>query len=75
MISYKESCNTYLHFLHHPFELTLNIKTAERFNLFNAIYSRIIFIHMLIKFFAKFIHEIEKFCNFVVGNHHETLAT
>ena len=28
-----------------------------------------IFFYFLIKFFAKFIHGTENFCNFVVGNH------
>lgn len=27
------------------------------------------FVYLLIKFFAKFIHGTENFCNFVVGNH------
>jgi hypothetical protein len=28
-----------------------------------------LFVYLLIKFFAKFIHGTENFCNFVVGNH------
>ncbi len=75
MISYKESCNTYLHFLHHPFEVTLNTKTVERFSLFNAISSIIMFTCLLIKFFAKFIHEIENFCNFVYLQLNTTLQS
>jgi hypothetical protein len=28
-----------------------------------------LFVYLLIKFFAEFIHSTENFCNFVVGNH------
>ena len=31
------------------------------------------FVYLLIKFFAKFIHGTENFCNFVVGNHERIL--
>ena len=32
-----------------------------------------LFVHLIIKFFAKFIHGTENFCNFVVGNHERIL--
>ena len=32
-----------------------------------------LFVHLLIKFFAKFIHGTENFCNLVVGNHERIL--
>ena len=32
-----------------------------------------LFVYLLIKFFAKFIHGTENFCNFVIGNHESIL--